>query len=209
MTDPTKLGNAQSKGRPVLRKGKGRTNASRCRLRTNVDEAQGTVALQGQLGGQVTWDPESRRALTLGTVRGERAASCVWERYAVRGARHATACTSCSMAMCPCVAENGAICSVNAVCQSVSLCVCVCVCAFPRPVRDTRLPVPRPSTIENALRSNHPQPSACCCGHWIELAPGRWIGRSAAIGGSEGRCGPRQEHSSSLMSSRRRSSRML
>lgn len=43
MTDPTKFGNAQSTGRPVLRKGKGRTNASRCRLWTNVDEAQGVL----------------------------------------------------------------------------------------------------------------------------------------------------------------------
>lgn len=43
MTDPTKFGNAQSKGRPVLRKGKGRTTASRCRLWTNVDEAQGVL----------------------------------------------------------------------------------------------------------------------------------------------------------------------
>lgn len=59
----------------------------------------------------------------MGTVRGEGAASCVCERYAVRGVRPATACTSCSMAMCPCVAEAGAICSVSAVCQSVCVCV--------------------------------------------------------------------------------------
>lgn len=45
MTDPTKLRNAQSKGRPVLRKGKGRTNARRCRLRADVEEAQGVVAV--------------------------------------------------------------------------------------------------------------------------------------------------------------------
>lgn len=46
---------------------------------------------------KVTWDPERRRATALGRVRGEGAASGVDKRYAVRGVRSATACTSCSI----------------------------------------------------------------------------------------------------------------
>lgn len=86
--------------------------------------------------------------------------------------------------MCLCVAETEAICSVSAVCLSV----CVSLSC-------QRYETTRTSTVDHGECPAIKPPTFCLLLRALDRGrpPRRWIGRSQAIGGSEGRFGTTAE----------------
>lgn len=88
------------------------------------------------------------------------------------------------------------------------LSVCLSVCVSPS---CQRYETTRASTVDHRECPAIKPPTFCLLLRALDRGrpPGRWIGRSQAIGGSEGRFGPRQKHSSGSRSCCRLSSRKL